>query len=107
AVIGVVATVLVTTVVVRLTPSHCTALTPGTKPVPSTVSVNAGFPNATPAGLSDVTVGTGFCTATVKLGLVASFVNPLLLNSRNSNVPRNGGVTVTVLLVTGPTYVKL
>src|SRR5262245_11819329 len=64
AVIAAVSRVLLTKVVVRGAPFHRTA-GPGTKPLPSTVNVNAGPPAGALFGESVVTVGTGFVSSSV------------------------------------------
>ena len=61
-VIAAVSCVLLTYVFGRLEPFHCTTELL-TKPVPLTVSVNAGPPGVAEGGLSPVMVGTGFETA--------------------------------------------
>jgi hypothetical protein len=86
-------------VVVRARPLTWTT-DAATKPVPVTVSVNAGLPAARLAGFSVAIVGTGL--ATVTIALVASRVNVLFAYHRTWQVAPTvvGATNVTVALVT-------
>src|SRR5439155_12871358 len=70
---------------------------PATKPVPVTVSVNAGLPAARLAGFSAVIVGTGLMAATVTVGLVAIlFAESFVRNRPLHVVAVAGAVKVSV-----------
>src|SRR5438128_514714 len=101
AVIGAVTCVADPNVVVRARPLTWTT-DAATKPVPVTVSVNAGLPAARLAGFSVAIVGTGL--ATVTIALVASRVNVLFAYHRTWQVaPTVVGATNVTVAPVSPT----